>query len=76
MSKRQEKIVARIAERDAYMKSVHTSRIEALEETLSAGEKWYEENIDKLSDDDKEVINKAREADRKALEDLRTLYKL
>lgn len=76
MSKRQEKIAARIAERDAYMKSVHTSRVSALEETLAAGEKWYEENLDKLSDADKEVINTAREADKKALEDLRKLYNL
>lgn len=76
MSKRQEKIAARVAERDEYMKSVYTTRISNLEQLLDAGEKWFENNKESLTDADIEVVEKARAADKEALENLRKLYNL
>lgn len=68
MSKRQEKIAQRTAERDAFIKQRRLQELKLLEMQFQRGVELYEENKDKLSE---EEIKQLEEEKQKFLD---TLY--
>jgi hypothetical protein len=57
MSKRQEKIERRKKERDAFMAARRTMQIAQWENNLEIGERIYEENKDKLSPEEVQILD-------------------
>jgi len=71
VSKRQEKIAQRQAEKDAFIKQRRLQQLKLLEMQFKRGVELYEENKDKLSEDEVALLEQEKEKFLNALYDFK-----
>ena len=71
MSKRQEKIAQRVAERDEFITTRRKVQLAIFESNYEAGVKMYEDNKDKVTPEQAAVLEKQMAENKELLEKLR-----
>ena len=71
MSKRQEKIALRIAEQQDFIQQRRIMQLTIFETGVKAGNEFYEVNKDKLSEEERALIEKEMKTNEELLEKLR-----
>lgn len=71
MSKRQEKIAQRVAERDEFITARRKTQLAIFESNFEAGVKMYEDNKDKVTPEQAAVLEKQMAENKELLEKLR-----
>lgn len=74
MSKRQEKIEANKAEQQAFLKERRQVQIAVFESNFNVGLNFYQENKDKMSEEEVALIEAEIEANRKLLDELKAKW--
>jgi pyruvate formate-lyase activating enzyme-like uncharacterized protein len=74
MSKRQEKIAERQAEQHEFLKERRQLQIAVFESNFNVGLNFYEENKDKMSEEEIAMIEAEIEANRKLLDELKAKW--
>lgn len=74
MSKRQEKIEANKAEQHAFLKERRQVQIAVFESNFNVGLNFYQENKDKMSEEEVALIESEIEANRKLLDELKAKW--
>jgi hypothetical protein len=74
MSKRQEKIAVRQAEQQEFLKERRQLQIAVFESNFNVGLNFYQENKDKMSDEEIALIEAEIESNRKLLEELKAKW--
>jgi len=74
MSKRQEKIEANKSEQHAFLKERRQVQIAVFESNFNVGLNFYQENKDKMSEDEIKLIENEIESNRKLLEELKAKW--
>ena len=74
MSKRQEKIATRQAEQQEFLKERRQLQIAVFESNFNVGLNFYQENKDKMSDEEIALIEAEIESNRKLLEELKAKW--
>ena len=74
MSKRQEKIANNIAEQQAFIKERRQLQIAVFESNFNVGLNFYQENKDKMSEDEIKLIEDEIESNKKLLDELKAKW--
>ena len=74
MSKRQDKIAERQAEQHEFLKERRQLQIAVFESNFNVGLNFYEENKDKMSEEEVALIESEIEANRKLLDELKAKW--
>lgn len=74
MSNRQDKIAARQAEQHEFLKERRQLQIAVFESNFNVGLNFYQENKDKMSEEDVAMIEAEIEANRKLLDELKAKW--
>jgi pyruvate formate-lyase activating enzyme-like uncharacterized protein len=74
MSKRQEKIAGRQSEQHEFLKERRQLQIAVFESNFNVGLNFYQENKDKMSEEEVALIESEIEANRKLLEELKAKW--
>ena len=74
MSKRQEKVAARQAEQHEFLKERRQVQIAVFESNFNVGLNFYQENKDKMSEEEITMIEAEIETNRKLLDELKAKW--
>jgi hypothetical protein len=74
MSKRQDKIAERQAEQNEFLKERRQLQIAVFESNFNVGLNFYQENKDKMSEEEITMIEAEIESNRKLLEELKAKW--
>ena len=74
MSKTQDKRAARKAEAEEFVKQRREAQITMFENNFEVGLRFYQENKDKMSEDEQLLIEQEIEKNRKLIDDFRTKW--
>jgi hypothetical protein len=74
MSNRQDKIAANIAEQHEFLKQRKQAQIAVFESNFNVGLNFYEENKDKMSEEEVALIEAEIESNRKLLDELKAKW--
>lgn len=74
MSKTQDKRAARKAEAEAFVKQRRESQIAMFENNFATGMAFYEQNKDKMSEEEQALIEKEIEKNRNLIEEFRAKW--
>lgn len=74
MSKKQDKIAARKAEQHAFLKERRQLQIAVFESNFNVGLNFYQENKDKMSEEEINMIEAEIESNRKLLDELKAKW--
>lgn len=76
MSKTQDKRVARKAEAEEFVRQRREAQITMFENNFEVGLRFYEENKDKMSEDEQALIEQEIEKNRKLIDEFREKWRV